>query len=152
MVPRQSGRVIVTSSVEGKLGKPGIPGYSATKHAVNGLVKAAAQEVGTLGITVNAILPGIIETDIVRETGPDSAIAMGLQDYDSLISLFCSESAIKRPNTVEEVAAVAVLLASDLKRDPAREGRVDLLLVVVGLVVLREVLEVRRQVDDREAE
>jgi NAD(P)-dependent dehydrogenase (short-subunit alcohol dehydrogenase family) len=117
MIPRQSGRIIVTSSVEGKLGKPGIPGYAATKHAVNGLVKAAAQEVGTLGITVNAILPGIIETDIVRDTGPDSAIAMGLEGYDALITLFTQESAIKRPNKVEEVAAVAVLLASNAARN-----------------------------------
>ncbi len=117
MIPRESGRVIVTSSTEGKLGKPGIPGYAATKHAVNGLVKAAAYEVGTLGITVNAILPGLIETDIVRATGPDSAVAMGLENYDALISMFSSESAIKRPNTVEEVAAVAVLLASDAARN-----------------------------------
>ena len=117
MIPRESGRIIVTSSVEGKLGKPGIPGYVATKHAVNGLVKAAAQEVGTLGITVNAILPGIIETDIVRNTGPDSAVAMGLSGYDELIGMFTAESAIKRPNRVEEVAAVAVLLASDAARN-----------------------------------
>jgi 3-hydroxybutyrate dehydrogenase len=117
MIPRQSGRIIVTSSVEGKLGKPGIPGYVATKHAVNGLVKAAAQEVGTLGITVNAILPGIVETDIVRATGPDSAVAMGLSGYDELIGMFTAESAIKRPNRVEEVAAVAVLLASDAARN-----------------------------------
>jgi NAD(P)-dependent dehydrogenase (short-subunit alcohol dehydrogenase family) len=117
MIPRQSGRIIVTSSVEGKLGKPGISGYVATKHAVNGLVKAAAHEVGTLGITVNAILPGIIETDIVRATGPDSAIAMGLDGYDALIEMFAQESSIKRPNTVEEVAAVAVLLASDAARN-----------------------------------
>lgn len=117
MIPRESGRIIVTSSVEGKLGKPGIPGYVATKHAVNGLVKAAAQEVGTLGITVNAILPGIIETDIVRSTGPDSAVAMGLAGYDELIGMFTAESAIKRPNRVEEVAAVAVLLASDAARN-----------------------------------
>lgn len=117
MIPRQSGRVIVTSSVEGKLGKPGLPGYVATKHAVNGLVKSAAQEVGTLGITVNAILPGIIETDIVRETGPASAEAMGVGSYEALIELFCSESSIKRPNKVEEVAAVAVLLASDAARN-----------------------------------
>jgi 3-hydroxybutyrate dehydrogenase len=117
MIPRESGRILVTSSVEGKLGKPGIPGYSATKHAVNGLVKAAALEVGTLGVTVNAILPGIIETDIVRATGPDSAIAMGLNNYDELINLFAKESAIKRPNTVEEVAAVAVFLASDAARN-----------------------------------
>ncbi len=117
MVPRETGRVIVTSSVEGKLGKPGIPGYAATKHAVNGLVKAAAQEVGTLGITVNAILPGLIETDIVRATGPDSAVAMGLDSYEALLDVFAQESAIKRLNTVEEVAAVAVLLASDAARN-----------------------------------
>lgn len=117
MIPRESGRIIVTSSVEGKLGKPGIPGYAASKHAVNGLVKSAAREVGTLGITVNAILPGIIETDIVRATGPDSAIAMGFDGYDALISAFSSESAIKRPNKVEEVAAVAVLMASDAAKN-----------------------------------
>ena len=117
MIPRQSGRIIVTSSVEGKLGKPGIPGYVACKHAVNGLVKAAAHEVGTLGITVNALLPGIIETDIVRATGPDSAVAMGVGTYDKMIALFTEESAIKRPNTVEEVAAAAVLLASDAARN-----------------------------------
>ena len=117
MIPRESGRIIVTSSVEGKLGKPGIPGYAASKHAVNGLVKSAAREVGTLGITVNAILPGIIETDIVRATGPDSAIAMGFEGYDALISAFSSESAIKRPNKVEEVAAVAVLMASEAAKN-----------------------------------
>ncbi len=117
MIPRESGRVLVTSSVEGKLGKPGIPGYAATKHAVNGLVKAAAQEVGTLGITVNAILPGLIETDIVRATGPASAEAMGLQSYDALLDVFAQESAIKRLNTVDEVAAVAVHLASSSARN-----------------------------------
>ncbi len=117
MIPRESGRIIVTSSVEGKLGKPGIPGYAATKHAVNGLVKAAAHEVGTMGITVNAILPGLIETDIVRATGPDSAVAMGMSGYDELIETFSQESAIKRPNKVEEVAAVAVLMASDAAKN-----------------------------------
>jgi 3-hydroxybutyrate dehydrogenase len=117
MVPRGYGRIIVTSSVEGKLGKPGIPGYAATKHAVNGLVKSAAHEMGTTGVTVNAILPGLIETDIVRDTGPESAKAMGLESYDAMIKLFTNESAIKRPNTVEEVAAVAVLLASDVARN-----------------------------------
>ena len=117
MIPRQSGRILVTSSVEGKLGNPGIPGYVACKHAVNGLVKAAAHEVGTLGITVNALLPGIIETDIVRETGPESAVAMGVGSYENMIALFTEESAIKRPNTADEVAAVAVMLASDGARN-----------------------------------
>jgi 3-hydroxybutyrate dehydrogenase len=117
MVPRGSGRILVTSSVEGKLGKPGIPGYAATKHAVNGLVKSAALETGTSGVTVNAILPGLIETDIVRETGPASAEMMGLPSYEAMLELFSSESAIKRCNTVEEVAAVAVMLASDAARN-----------------------------------
>ena len=117
MIPRQSGRILVTSSVEGKLGKPGLPGYVATKHAVNGLVKAAAHEVGTLGITINAILPGLIETDILRATGPASAVAMGVESYEALLDLFAQESAIKRLNTVEEVGAVAVLLASDAARN-----------------------------------
>ncbi len=116
MLPRGYGRIIVTSSIEGKLGKPGIPGYVATKHAVNGLVKSAALENGTTGVTINAILPGLVETDIVRNTGPDSAAAMGIT-YDEMIGLFTNESAIKRPNKVEEVAAVAVLLASDAARN-----------------------------------
>ena len=113
MIPREYGRIMVTSSVEGKLGKPGIPGYAATKHAVNGLVKAASQEVGTLGITVNSILPGMIETDIVRATGPASAEAMGIGSYDDLLAVFAGESAIQQLNTVEQVGAVAVMLASE---------------------------------------
>jgi NAD(P)-dependent dehydrogenase (short-subunit alcohol dehydrogenase family) len=117
MMPRGNGRILVTSSVEGKLGKPGIPGYSATKHAVNGLVKAAAAETGTTGVTINAILPGLIETDIVRTTGPDSAKAMGLPNYEAMLDLFTADSAIKKCNTVEQVAAVAVMLASDAARN-----------------------------------
>src|SRR3954447_18592369 len=117
MIPRGSGRILVTSSVEGKLGKPGLPGYVATKHAVNGLVKTAAREVGTLGITVNALLPGLVETDIVKATGPASAEAMGLPSYDSMLELFTQESAIKRCNTAEEVGAVAAFLAGDAARN-----------------------------------
>jgi NAD(P)-dependent dehydrogenase (short-subunit alcohol dehydrogenase family) len=116
MIPRESGRVIVTSSVEGKLGKPGISGYAATKHAVLGLMKSAAKEVGPLGITVNAILPGLVMTDIVVATGPASAEQMGLESFEALVDLFAQESALKRLNTAEEVGAVAVLLASDAGR------------------------------------
>ncbi len=117
MLPRDTGRILVTSSVEGKIAKPGIPGYNATKHAVNGLVKSAAKECGTTGVTINAILPGLIETDIVRETGPQSAEMMGLPNYEAMIELFAQESALKKCNTVEQVAAVAVMLASDAARN-----------------------------------
>ncbi len=117
MMGRNTGRIIVMSSMYGKVVAPGIPGYAATKHAHAGLVKTAAHETGTTGITVNAILPGLVETDIVRETGPDSAVAMGLGTYEGLIAALSAGSALKRPNTVEEVAAVAVLLASDAARN-----------------------------------
>lgn len=111
MVPRDFGRILVTSSVEGKAGKAGVPGYNATKHAVLGLMKSASKECGPTGVTVNAILPGLIETDIVRETGPASAEMMGLDSYDALLEMFSEESAIKRLNLSTEVAAVAVMLA-----------------------------------------
>ncbi len=112
MIPQESGRIIATSSVEGKLGKPGLSNYVVAKHAINGLVKSAAAEVGTLGITVNAVCPGAIETDAMQSAGPGAAESMGMS-YDELKSMFSEASAIKRLNEVEDVAAVNVLLASD---------------------------------------
>ena len=114
MVPRKSGRIIAMSSIEGKLGKPGIAGYSAVKHGIIGLVKATAREVGTQGITINAICPGIVLTDAFYENGPRTIEAMGLPNLDTLAEIFYKDSAILRPNTVEEVAAMAVFLATDI--------------------------------------
>ena len=111
MLIRRWGRIINISSVEGKIGKPAFIAYTAAKHAVNGLTKSLAREVGTEGVTVNAICPGLVITDIIRDNGPATAEAMGLS-FDEMVDLFAQESAIKRPNTVAEVAAMAVLLAS----------------------------------------
>jgi NAD(P)-dependent dehydrogenase (short-subunit alcohol dehydrogenase family) len=91
MLPRKAGRIVVTSAIEGKLPRPGASGYVAAKHAVNGLVKSVAREVGTEGIAVNAILPGPIDP--------------ATEHLEAL-------SKLGRRNTVDEVARVAVLLAS----------------------------------------
>jgi NAD(P)-dependent dehydrogenase (short-subunit alcohol dehydrogenase family) len=112
MIPQQSGRIINVSSLEGKCGKPGVSIYVTAKHAINGLTKACAHEVGTLGITVNALCPGGIETDIMAEEGPKAAEMMGLT-YQEFLNWYAKESATKRLCEVEDVAAVAVLLASD---------------------------------------
>ncbi len=112
MIPQGSGRIIATSSVESKRGTPGLAGYATSKAAINALVKTAAQEVGTLGITVNSVCPGAIETDSMRDAAPAAAEAMGMT-YEELKAMFAEGSAIKRLNEVGEVAAVAVLLASD---------------------------------------
>ena len=71
-----------------------------------------AHEVGTLGITVNALCPGAIETDMMKDEGTKAAESMGI-DVRGPARLFAQESAIKRLNEVEDVAAVASLLASD---------------------------------------
>jgi 3-hydroxybutyrate dehydrogenase len=111
MIPRKSGRIINISSIEGKHGKAVLTAYTAAKHAVNGMTKSLAREVGDQGITVNAICPGLVITDIIRNNGPATAKAMGME-FDAMIEMFAQESAIKRPNRVEEIAAMALLLAS----------------------------------------
>src|SRR6195952_4249105 len=113
MIEQGWGRIINISSVEGKHGKPVLGPYVAAKHAINGLTKTVAQEVGTPGVTCNSICPGLVITDIVKNNGPSTAAAMGIS-FDEMVALYASEAATKRPTTVEEVAAVAVLLASDL--------------------------------------
>jgi 3-hydroxybutyrate dehydrogenase len=112
MIDQKWGRIINLSSVEGKHGKQVISPYVAAKHAINGFTKSVAKEVGTQGVTVNSICPGLVITDIVKDNGPSTAEAMGIT-FDEMVALFASESATKRPTTVEEVAAVAVLLASE---------------------------------------
>lgn len=112
MTERGWGRVINISSVEGKHGKPVFTAYTTAKHAINGFTKCVAREVGTAGVTVNAICPGLVITDIVRQNGPATAEAMGLT-FDEMVASFAKDCALERPVTVEEVAAVALLLASD---------------------------------------
>ena len=111
MVPRGWGRVIAISSIEGKHGKPNVAGYTANKHAINGFVKAVSREVGEHGVTVNAICPGLVITDMVHER---AGAALGVAGVEGLIEHYCANTALKRPVTIEEVAAFAVHLASDL--------------------------------------
>jgi len=111
MLRKGDGRVINMSSIEGKHGKAVFTAYTAAKHAVNGITKSLAREVGEAGVTVNSICPGLVVTDIVKNNGPETAKAMGME-FDEMITMFAQEAAIRRPNKVEEIAAVAVLLAS----------------------------------------
>ena len=112
MIPQQFGRIININSVEGKVGKPGVASYVAAKHAINGLTKSCAHEVGTMGITVNSICAGAVETEGMREMGSAAAETMGIT-YQGLLDWFAEEAATKRLIEVEDVAALVVLLASD---------------------------------------
>jgi NAD(P)-dependent dehydrogenase (short-subunit alcohol dehydrogenase family) len=114
MLERGWGRIINISSVEGKqANKAAVAHYITNKHALNGLTKAVAFEYGTQGITCNAICPGAIETDTMRELGPQAAASAGIT-YQQFLDNYAQESALKRLNKVEEVAAMATLLASEI--------------------------------------
>jgi NAD(P)-dependent dehydrogenase (short-subunit alcohol dehydrogenase family) len=113
MVDAGWGRIINMSSVESKMAnKPMVSHYITNKHAMNGLTKATAYEYAEQGITCNAICPGAVETDLMREVGPLVA-QQGGTTYEEFLQSYANESMIKRLNTVEEVAACAVWLASE---------------------------------------
>ena len=113
MIPQESGRIINISSMYGKLALPANSHYVTTKHALNGLTKAVAIEVGTMGITCNALCPGGSLTDIMYEQGPSAAEAAGIT-FEELLDSMAQPSAIKRLIEPEDVGYVAVLLASDV--------------------------------------
>jgi 3-hydroxybutyrate dehydrogenase len=112
MLPRKTGRIINMSSIEGKHGKPFIVQYVTAKHGLNGFTKGLSKEVATDGITVNALCPGLVVTDLVHQSASVAASAAGMTT-EAFLDQYAAEGAIKRPITVEEVAALAVVVASD---------------------------------------
>ncbi|TDI35494.1 MAG: SDR family oxidoreductase [Acidobacteria bacterium] len=87
---------------------PGIAPYSATKHAVCGLVKTAALELGESKIRVNAIAPGPIDNRMMRTLVKE----MSPEDPDAMRTAIEGMVALKRYGTNEEVANLALFLAS----------------------------------------
>jgi 3-oxoacyl-[acyl-carrier protein] reductase len=98
MLRQRDGRIINIASVAGVVGNPGQANYSAAKAGLIGLTKALCREVGSRGITVNAVAPGFIDTDMTRALGDalDSAIAA---------------VPLRRVGSAEEVAAAVRFLA-----------------------------------------
>jgi 3-hydroxybutyrate dehydrogenase len=112
MVERGWGRVINVASIAGKTGAPYIAAYSASKHGVIGLTRSAALEVATKGVTVNAICPGYVETDMTARAVENITAKTGrpAEEARALLAQMNPQRRIVEP---EEVAALALLLASD---------------------------------------
>lgn len=112
MIEAGWGRVINIASIAGKTGAPYIAAYSASKHGVLGLTRSVSQEVASKGITVNAICPGYVDTDMT--TGAVEIITNKTSmTKDQALDSLKKMSPQNRLITSEEVAALALLLASE---------------------------------------
>jgi 3-oxoacyl-[acyl-carrier protein] reductase len=101
MMKQRFGRIINISSVVGLTGNAGQANYSASKAGLIGLTKSAAKELAARGITVNAVAPGFIETEMTKAM-PEAA-----QEE------FLKRVLIARPGTPDDVASAVLFLASD---------------------------------------
>ncbi len=101
MVKQKMGRIITLSSVVGQSGNPGQTNYCAAKAGVIGMTKAAAQELGARNITVNAVAPGFIATDMTGELAAETRDA------------YLKKIPLGRFGKPEDVAEAVAWLASD---------------------------------------
>jgi len=101
MLKQKSGRIINISSVSGVMGNAGQANYCASKAGVIGLTKSVAREIGSRGITVNAIAPGFIDTEMTAVLPDDVKKAMGEQ------------IPLKHFGETKDIAEAVAFLASD---------------------------------------
>lgn len=101
MMRARWGRIVNLSSVVGRMGNAGQANYAATKAGIEGFTRSLAQELGSRGITVNAVAPGFIDTDMTRELTESQRQAM------------VDRTALGRMGKVEDVAAVVAFLVGE---------------------------------------
>ena len=110
MLKQGSGAIVNTSSVAGLFGSPGMPAYVASKHGVLGLTKVASTDVAALGVRVNAVCPGPVDTRMIHSLekmiSPD--------DPESVHRKYQAAIPAGRYTTPEEIANVVLFLCSDL--------------------------------------
>jgi len=101
MMKQRQGRIVNISSVVGITGNAGQSNYAASKAGLIGLTKSAAKELAGRNVTVNAVAPGFIETEMTKKLP------------ENVQKAYLEKIALKRPGTPDDVAAAVAFLASD---------------------------------------
>jgi NAD(P)-dependent dehydrogenase (short-subunit alcohol dehydrogenase family) len=112
MAARGWGRVVNIASITARAGAPYIAAYTASKHAVLGFTRVAAAEYRTKGVTVNAVCPGYVDTDMTRESVARVVKQTGLGE-DAALAAILQTANQKRLITPEEVAFMVLSLSSE---------------------------------------
>lgn len=121
MLAKGWGRIINIASIAAKTGAPYIAAYTASKHGVLGLTRSVALEVAASGVTVNAICPGYVDTEMVSR-GVERITTRTGRSAEEALDALRRMSPQNRLVTPEEVAALALLLASDEGRGINGQG------------------------------
>ncbi len=118
MVARKRGRIVNIASVHGLVASPYKPAYVAAKHGVVGFTRAAALEGAPLGITVNAVCPGAVMTDLIRDQAPQlvASYGGGITNEEALERAFLEAMPTKTFIDPEEVGQLCAYLCSEAAR------------------------------------
>ncbi len=113
MIKQGSGAIVNTASVAGLFGGPGMPAYVASKHGVLGLTKVASTDVAALGVRVNAVCPGPVETRMMRSLESQR----NPNDPEAIHAAYSAGIPTGRYALPEEIAGAILYLCSDLSGD-----------------------------------
>ncbi len=118
MLARKRGRIVNIASVHGLVASPFKPAYVAAKHGVIGLTRAAALEGAGVGITVNAVCPGAVMTDLIRNQAPNlvESYGGGISEEAALERAFLEAMPSKAFIDPQEVGELCAYLCSDAAR------------------------------------
>jgi NAD(P)-dependent dehydrogenase (short-subunit alcohol dehydrogenase family) len=115
LAAKQSGVIVNTASLAGKLGAPLLAHYSASKFAVVGFTQALAREMGPHNIRVNCVCPGFVRTSMQEREVVWEGKLRGMEP-DAVRREYISLTPLGRLEEAEDVADIVLFLASDLSR------------------------------------